>query len=111
MSGILGALRLPHLLGLGAVIAVLAGGVPSHWFGLASSEIDQVQRLASCMQRHRVELTDLVTSLGSPSGLLSESPAARARKVRAAEHRGELERREGRAIVECAGIVAPAPPH
>jgi hypothetical protein len=110
MSGILGALRLPHLLGIGAIVAVLAGGVPSHWFGLAEKDVSEVQRLASCMQRHRVELTALVTSLGEPNELLSASPAQRARKVRAAERRGDLQRREGRAIVACASIVAPAPP-
>ena len=109
MSRVLGALRLPHLLGVGAIVVVLAGGLPSHWFGLVGKDLSEVQRLASCMQRHRVELTSLVTSLGEPHALLNESPAARARKVREAERRGELERREGRAIVACASVVAPAP--
>ncbi len=105
MTRILGAMRLPHWIGLGAVLLVLGGGLPSHWFGLVSAKVGEVERLSSCLQRHRVELTALVTSLGDPATVLSQSPGDRARAVRAAERRGELERREGQAIVACASTV------
>ena len=106
MSRVLGALRLPHLLGIGLVVALLAGGLPSHWFGLASERISQVERLQACMEKHSVELTALVTSLGDPQTLLDETARQRAHRVRAAERRGHLQQREAHAIEACARTVA-----
>ncbi|HEX5225758.1 MAG TPA: hypothetical protein VFW29_11580 [Solirubrobacteraceae bacterium] len=106
MSRVVGALRLPHLLGIGLVVAVLGGGIPSNWFGLASSKITEVERLQSCMARHKVELATLVTSLGDPHSLLAKTPRQRAHEVRAAERRGRLQRREAHAIEACARTVA-----
>jgi hypothetical protein len=106
MSGVFGALRLPHLLGIGLVVAVLAGGIPSNWFGLASSKISEIERLQACMQKHSVELTTLVTSLGDPQTLLAQTPGQRARRIRAAERHGHLQEREAHAIEACARTVA-----
>ena len=106
MSRLFGALRLPHLLGIGLVVAVLAGGLPSNWFGLASSKISEVERLQSCMAKHSVELTALVTSLGDPQALLNETPRQRSHQVRAAVRRGHLQQREAHAIEACARTVA-----
>lgn len=108
MSGVLGALRLPHWIAIGAVVAVLAGGLPSNWFGLVGSKVTEVERLRECMEKHSVELAALVTSLGDPSALLNSTPAAREHAVHVAERKGDLQRREGNAIVICARIVANA---
>jgi hypothetical protein len=107
MRSFLGALRLPHFVAIGLVLALLAGGVPSKWFGLVSSRVSQVERLRACLERHSVELASLVTSIGDPQSVLSESHAARVHDVHAAERRGRLERREGQAIVACARSVSP----
>jgi hypothetical protein len=104
---VLGPLRLPHLLGIGAVVLVLAGGLPSHWFGLVKNDLSEVQRLQSCLSEHSVELASIVTSLGEPQALLGDSPATRAHKVHQAERRGQLERSEGRAVEACARTVSP----
>ena len=105
MRSLLGMLRLPHYLALGAVVAVLAGGLPSNWFGLAGKQVSEVERLSSCLQRHHVELTALVTTLGDPSSVLSDSSAARARAVHVAERERRLHRRQGEAIEACARTV------
>ena len=34
VSRIFGALRLPHLIALGAVLVLVGGGLPSSWYGL-----------------------------------------------------------------------------
>src|SRR5438445_3436488 len=102
MSAVLGALRLPHWIGLGVVVAALAGGLPSNWYGLVGAKVTEVQRLSSCLERHRVEFGLLVASIGSPESLLSEAPSARVHAVHVAEKRGELRRREANAIVACA---------
>jgi len=100
------ALRLPHLLAIGAVAAVLAGAVPTKWFGLVGSKITEVERLRSCMEAHGAELASIVTTLGEPQEILGQSPAARERSVHAAERRHELQRRQGDAVVACARTVA-----
>ena len=104
--GFLRALRLPHYLGIGAVVAVLAIGAPTKWFGLVSSKLTEVERLRSCMEKHGTELASIVTSLGEPQEILAKTPAERRRAVRAAEHRHELQRRQGAAIEACARTVA-----
>jgi hypothetical protein len=105
VKSLLGALRLPHFLGLGLVVALLGGGLPTNWFGLANTKVGQVERLRECMERHKVEFTALVEHLGEPQTVLNHSPSARAHQVRVAEHRGQLNRREGRAIEQCARTV------
>jgi hypothetical protein len=100
------ALRLPHWIGIGAVVAVLAAGAPSKWFGLVSSKVSEVERLRSCMERHGGDLASLVTTLGQPQQIISQSPAARRRAVHVAERRHELQRRQGNAVVACARTVA-----
>lgn len=107
MRTLLGALRLPHWIAMGLVVVVLAGGVPSKWFGLVGSRVSQVERLRACLQRHSVEFVSLVTSIGDPQSVLSESRAARVRAVHVAEREGRLQRREGEAIVACARTVSP----
>ncbi len=103
---LLRALRLPHWIAIGVVVAVLAGGVPSKWFGLVSSKISEVERLRSCMAQHGTELASLVTTLGEPQEILGESRAARKHAVRAAERRHELQRRQGDAVVACAQTIS-----
>jgi hypothetical protein len=103
---VLRALRLPHWIAIGAVVAIVAGGAPSKWFGLVSSKISEVERLRSCMQAHGTELASIVTSLGEPQEILSKSPAARKRAVHVAERRYQLQRRQGEAVVACARTVA-----
>jgi hypothetical protein len=100
------SLRLPHWIAIGAVVAILAGGIPSKWFGLVSSKVSQVERLRSCMERHGAELASIVTTLGEPQEILSKSPAAREHAVHVAERRHELQRRQGEAIVACARTVS-----
>jgi hypothetical protein len=100
------ALRLPHWIGIGVVVAVLAGGAPSKWFGLVSSKVSEVERLRSCMERHGSDLASLVTTLGEPHEILSKSPAARVHAVHVAERRHQLQRRQGEAIVACARTVS-----
>ncbi len=100
------ALRLPHYLAIGAIVAVLAAGAPSKWFGLVSSKISQVERLRSCMEAHGADLASLVTTLGEPQEILAKTPAERRQAIRAAEHRHELQRRQGAAIEACARTVA-----
>ncbi len=102
----LSALRLPHYLAIGAVVAIVAAGVPSKWFGLVSSQISEVQRLRSCMEKHGGELASLVTTLGEPQEILSKTPAERRHAIRVAERRHELQRRQGAAIEACASTVA-----
>jgi hypothetical protein len=99
------ALRLPHWIAIGAVVAILAGGIPSKWFGLVSSKISEVERLRSCMEKHGGELASIVTTLGAPQEILSKSPAAREHAVRVAERRHQLQRRQGEAVVACARTV------
>lgn len=99
------ALRLPHWVAIGAVVAVVAGGVPSKWFGLVSSKISEVERLRACMEKHGAELASIVTTLGEPQEILSKSPAAREHAVRVAERRHQLQRRQGDAVVACARTV------
>jgi hypothetical protein len=103
---VLRALRLPHWIAIGAVVAILAGGVPSKWFGLVGTKISEVERLRSCMERHGGELASIVTTLGQPQQILGKSPAARRHAVRVAERRHELKRRQGQAIVACARTVS-----
>jgi hypothetical protein len=98
-------LRLPHWIAIGAVVAILAGGAPSKWFGLVGSKINQVERLRACMEKHGAELASIVTTLGEPQEILSKSPAAREHAVHVAERRHELQRRQGEAVVACARIV------
>jgi hypothetical protein len=105
MSGFLGALRLPHWIALGLVVVALGGGLPSNWYGLAGAKVTEVQRLRSCLQAHSVELAALVTSLGDPTSLLNATPSARAHAVHAAERKGDIERREARAVVACARTI------
>ena len=103
--GFLRALRLPHYLGIGAVVAVLAIGAPSKWFGLVSSKVTEVERLRACMEKHGGDLASLVTTLGEPQEILAKTPAERKHAVRVAERRHELQRRQGEAIVACARTV------
>jgi hypothetical protein len=98
-------LRLPHLIAIGAVVAVLATGVPSKWYGLVSSKVSEVERLRSCMEKHGAALASIVTALGQPAQVLGKSPAVREHAVRVAERRHELQRRQGRAVVACARTV------
>jgi hypothetical protein len=102
---VLRALRPSHWIAIGAIAAVVAGGVPSKWFGLVSSKISEVERLRSCMERHGTALASIVTALGEPRQVLGKSPAARAHAVHLAERRHELQRRQGRAVVACARTV------
>ncbi len=106
MGSLLGKLRLPHLIAIGVIGVVLAGGLPSKWFGLISSEVNQVARLRTCLERHSVEFVSLVTSIGDAQSLLNKSQGARVRAVHVAEREGRLQRREGRAIVACAHTVS-----
>jgi hypothetical protein len=103
----LGALRLPHFIAIGVIAAVLAGGVPSKWFGLVGSKVNEVERLRACLEKHSVEFASLVTNIGDPESVLNESHAARVHAVHVAEHEGRLQRREGEAIVACARTVSP----
>jgi hypothetical protein len=103
---VLRALRLPHWIAIGAVVAVVAAGAPSKWFGLVSSKISEVQRLRSCMESHGAELASLVTTLGEPQEILEKSPAAREHAVHVAERRHQLQRRQGEAVVACARTVS-----
>ncbi len=105
MSAFFGALRLPHWIALGLVVAVLGSGLPSNWYGLVGANVSEVERLSSCLQRHSVELAALVTSLGDPTSLLNATPSAREHAVHAAERRGDLQRREASAVVACARTV------
>jgi hypothetical protein len=102
---VLRALRLPHWIAIGALVAVLAAGAPSKWFGLVTSKISEVERLRSCMEKHGTELASLVTTLGEPQEILSKTPAEREHAVHVAERRHELQRRQGEAIVACARTV------
>jgi len=103
---VLRALRLPHWIAIGAVVAILAGGAPTKWFGLVSSRVSEVERLRACMERHGAELASIVTSLGEPQEILSKSPAAREHAVHVAERRHQLQRRQGEAVVACARTVS-----
>jgi hypothetical protein len=103
---VLRALRLGHWIAIGAVVAILAGGVPSKWFGLVGSKVSEVERLRSCMQRHGAALASIVTALGEPQEILGKSPAARAHAVHLAERHHRLQRREGEAVVACARTVS-----
>jgi hypothetical protein len=100
------ALRPMHWLGIGAVVAVLAAGAPSKWFGLVSSKVTEVQRLRACMEKHGSDLASLVTTLGDPQEIRSQSPAERRHAVRVAERHHELQRRQARAVVACARSVS-----
>jgi len=99
------ALRLPHWIGIGAVVAVIAVGAPSKWFGLVSSKVSEVERLRSCMEKHGGELASLVTTLGEPQEILAKTPAQRRHAIRVAERRHELQRKQGAAIEACARTV------
>ncbi len=100
------ALRLPHYLAIGAVVAVVAAGAPSKWFGLVTSKVTEVERLRSCMERHGSDLASLVTTLGEPQQILSQTPAQRRHAVHVAERRHELQRRQANAIEACARTVS-----
>jgi hypothetical protein len=102
----LSALRLPHYLAIGAIVAIVAVGAPSKWFGLVSSQVSQVERLRACMEKHGSDLASLVTTLGEPQQILAKTPAQRRRAVRVAERRHELQGRQGAAIEACARTVA-----
>jgi hypothetical protein len=100
------SLRLPHFIGIGLVVAILAAGAPSKWFGLVTSEVSKVERLRACMEKHGSDLASLVTTLGEPQTILSQSPAARVHAAHVAERRHELNRRQANAIVACARTVS-----
>lgn len=100
------ALRLPHYLAIGAVIAVVAAGAPSKWFGLVSSKVTEVERLRSCMEKHGGDLASIVTTLGEPQEILSKTPAQRRHALHVAEHRHELQRRQANAVEACARTVS-----
>ncbi len=106
MGSLLGKLRLPHLIAIGVIAVVLGAGLPSKWFGLVSSEVNRVERLRTCLERHSVDFAALVISIGDAQSLLNKSQAARVHAVHVAEHEGRLQRREGRAIVACARTVS-----
>jgi hypothetical protein len=99
------ALRLPHWIGIGAVLAVIAVGAPSKWYGLVSSKVSEAERLRECMEKHGAELASLVTALGEPQQILEKTPAERNHAIRIAERRHELQRRQGQAIEACARTV------
>jgi len=99
------ALRLPHYLGIGAVVAVLAVGAPSKWFGLVSSKVSEVERLRSCMEKHGSDLASIVTTLGEPQEILAKTPAQRRHAIRVAERRHDLQRRQAKAVEACARTV------
>jgi len=102
---LLRAMRLPHWIAIGGVVAILAGGAPTKWFGLVNAKISEVERLRTCMEKHGGELASIVTTLGEPQEILSKSPAAREHAVHVAERRHELQRRQGEAVVACARTV------
>ena len=106
MRSLLGALRLPHWIGLGLVVAALGGGLPSNWYGLVSARVSEVEDLRACLQRHSVELASLVTSIGDPQSLLDATSSARKHIVHVAERRDGLKRRQANAVVACARTVA-----
>jgi hypothetical protein len=106
MGSLLGKVRLPHLIAIGVIAVVLGGGLPSKWFGLISSEVNQVERLRTCLERHSVEFVSLVTSIGDAQSFLNKSHGARAHAVHVAEREGRLQRREGRAILACTRTVS-----
>ncbi len=106
MGSLLGKLRLPHFIAIGVIAVVLAAGLPSKWFGLVGSEVNQVQRLRTCLERHSVEFVSLLSGIGEAQSLLNKSHAARVHAVHKAEREGRLQRREGRAIVACARTVS-----
>jgi len=106
MRSLMGALRPGHWIAIGLVVALLAGGLPSRWFGLVSSKVTEVERLRACMERHSVEFASLIESIGDPQTVLNASHANREHAVRVAEREGRLKRREGQAIVDCARTVA-----
>lgn len=87
------------------MVAVLAGGIPSKWFGLVGTKLSEVERLRSCMESHGAELAAIVTTLGDPQTILAKSPAARAHAVHVAERHHGLQRREAQAVVACAQTV------
>jgi hypothetical protein len=99
------ALRLPHWIGIGAVVAVIAVGAPSKWYGLVSSKVSEAERLRACMEKHGGDLASLVTTLGEPQEILAKTPVQRSRAIRVAERRHELQRRQGQAIEACARTV------
>jgi hypothetical protein len=105
MRALFGALRLPHWIAIGFVVAVLAGGLPSKWFGLVSSKVSEVERLRSCMEKHGADLASIVTTLGEPQEILAKTPAQRRHAVHVAERHHELQRRQGNAVVACARTV------
>ena len=104
--GFLRSLRLPHYLGIGAVVAVIAVGAPSKWFGLVSSKVSEVQRLRACMEKHGSDLASLVTTLGEPQQILAKTPAQRRHAIRVAQRHHELQRRQARAVQACARTVS-----
>jgi hypothetical protein len=103
---VLRALRLPHWIAIGVVVAIIAGGAPSKWFGLVSSKVSEVERLRECMEKHGAELASLVTTLGEPQQIIGMSPAEREHAVHVAEHRHQLQRSQAPAIVTCARTVS-----
>jgi hypothetical protein len=87
-------------------VAVLAGGVPSKWFGLVGDKVTQVERLRECMEKHGAELASIVTALGEPQDILDKTPAERAHAVRVAERHHQLQRHQAQAVVTCARTVS-----
>ncbi len=108
MSSILGALRLPHWIGLGLVVVALGGGIPSGWYGLLGAQASGAKRLTSCLERHHIDMASLLTTVGSPAALLNGGALGQGEKaVRAAERHGKLERRQANAVIGCVrGIAA-----
>ncbi len=106
MGSLLGKLRLPHFIAIGVIGVVLAGGLPTKWFGLVGSDLTKVERLRTCLERHGGEFASLLGGIGEAQSLLSKSHAAREHAVRKAEREGRIQRREGRAIVACARTVS-----
>ena len=88
------------------MVAVLAVGAPSKWFGLVSSKVTEVQRLRACMEKHGSDLASLVTTLGEPQQILAKTPAQRRHAIRVAQRHHELQRRQARAVQACARTVS-----
>jgi hypothetical protein len=106
MSAFLGALGLRHLIGVGLVAAVIGGGLPSNWYGLAGGRLGEVERLSACLHRHSAEMAALVEGIGDPHSFLHDSAGARTHALHVAERHRRLRQREANAIAACARTVS-----
>jgi hypothetical protein len=101
----LSALRPGHWIGVGLVAALIATGAWTDAFGLLGGNSTEAKQLTSCLERHGVNMTALVTSVGNPATLLRGAKDTN-QVIHQAAKRGKIKNGDANLVMTCLHHVA-----